>query len=245
MWPTRTPRRTGRSTWSVCAPGARSWPTGSARSSSRTESPSRASGRSTSRSTATTSSAGLPKPEIGPTDLPEPIEGRTVVLVDDVLFTGRTIRAAMDVLADYGRPRAVKLAALVDRAGASCPSSRTSSGSRVQTDGGRVGAGDAVGARRARPGRATRAARMTHVRATPPPGHRAAHGRRIWRPSSISASASWRSTSAPSRRCRRCAGRRSSTCSSRRRRAPAPRSRSPPSGCRPTPSTSRARPRRR
>ena len=58
---------------------------------------------------------GLPKPEIGPTELPEPIDGRTVVLVDDVLFTGRTIRAAMDVLADYGRPRAVKLATLVDR----------------------------------------------------------------------------------------------------------------------------------
>jgi pyrimidine operon attenuation protein/uracil phosphoribosyltransferase len=58
---------------------------------------------------------GLPKPEIGPTDLPEPIEGRTVVLVDDVLYTGRTVRAAMDVLADYGRPRAVKLAALIDR----------------------------------------------------------------------------------------------------------------------------------
>jgi pyrimidine operon attenuation protein/uracil phosphoribosyltransferase len=58
---------------------------------------------------------GLPKPEIGPTELPMPIEGRTIVLVDDVLFTGRTIRAAMDVLADYGRPRAVKLAALIDR----------------------------------------------------------------------------------------------------------------------------------
>jgi pyrimidine operon attenuation protein/uracil phosphoribosyltransferase len=58
---------------------------------------------------------GLPKPEIGPTELPEPIDGRTVVLVDDVLFTGRTIRAAMDVLADYGRPRAVELAVLVDR----------------------------------------------------------------------------------------------------------------------------------
>jgi pyrimidine operon attenuation protein / uracil phosphoribosyltransferase len=58
---------------------------------------------------------GLPKPEIGPTELPEPIDGRTVVLVDDVLFTGRTVRAAMDVLADYGRPRAVKLAALIDR----------------------------------------------------------------------------------------------------------------------------------
>ena len=59
--------------------------------------------------------SGLPKPEIGPTELPEPIDGRIIVLVDDVLFTGRTIRAAMDVLADYGRPRAVELAALVDR----------------------------------------------------------------------------------------------------------------------------------
>jgi len=58
---------------------------------------------------------GLPKPEIGPTELPQPIQGRTLVLVDDVLYTGRTVRAAMDVLADYGRPRAVKLAALVDR----------------------------------------------------------------------------------------------------------------------------------
>ena len=58
---------------------------------------------------------GLPKPEIGPTELGQPIDGRTVVLVDDVLYTGRTVRAAMDVLADYGRPRAVKLAALVDR----------------------------------------------------------------------------------------------------------------------------------
>jgi pyrimidine operon attenuation protein/uracil phosphoribosyltransferase len=58
---------------------------------------------------------GLPKPEIGPTELGQPIDGRTVVLVDDVLYTGRTVRAAMDVLADYGRPRAVKLAVLVDR----------------------------------------------------------------------------------------------------------------------------------
>jgi pyrimidine operon attenuation protein/uracil phosphoribosyltransferase len=58
---------------------------------------------------------GLPKPEVGPTELPDSVDGRTVVLVDDVLYTGRTIRAAMDVLADYGRPRAVRLAVLVDR----------------------------------------------------------------------------------------------------------------------------------
>ena len=49
-----------------------------------------------------------------PTELPE-IEGQTVVLVDDVLFTGRTVRAALDALNDYGRPRTIRLAVLVDR----------------------------------------------------------------------------------------------------------------------------------
>ena len=76
---------------------------------------------------------GLPKPEIGPTDLPAPIEGRTVVLVDDVLYTGRTIRAAMDVLADYGRPRAVKLVALVDRGRRELPIQPDIVGIRVDT----------------------------------------------------------------------------------------------------------------
>jgi pyrimidine operon attenuation protein/uracil phosphoribosyltransferase len=76
---------------------------------------------------------GLPKPEIGPTDLPEPIERRTIVLVDDVLFTGRTIRAAMDVLADYGRPRAVKLAALIDRGLRELPIQPDFVGLQVQT----------------------------------------------------------------------------------------------------------------
>jgi pyrimidine operon attenuation protein/uracil phosphoribosyltransferase len=49
-----------------------------------------------------------------PTELPN-IDGRVVVLVDDVLYTGRTVRAAMDTLNDYGRPQAVRLAVLVDR----------------------------------------------------------------------------------------------------------------------------------
>ncbi|HUS63618.1 MAG TPA: bifunctional pyr operon transcriptional regulator/uracil phosphoribosyltransferase PyrR [Kofleriaceae bacterium] len=58
---------------------------------------------------------GLPRPEIGPTELPFELGGVTVVLVDDVLYTGRTVRAALDALMDFGRPRAVQLAVLVDR----------------------------------------------------------------------------------------------------------------------------------
>ncbi len=52
---------------------------------------------------------------VGKTDLPFPLEGRKVILVDDVLYTGRTIRAAMDALMDIGRPRSIQLAVLVDR----------------------------------------------------------------------------------------------------------------------------------
>jgi pyrimidine operon attenuation protein/uracil phosphoribosyltransferase len=47
--------------------------------------------------------------------IPFSVDDRVVVLVDDVLFTGRTIRAAMDALVDYGRPRAIRLAVLIDR----------------------------------------------------------------------------------------------------------------------------------
>ena len=54
-------------------------------------------------------------PVIGPTDIRFPVQGKTVVLVDDVLYTGRTIRAAIDALFDYGRPARVQLAVLVDR----------------------------------------------------------------------------------------------------------------------------------
>lgn len=49
------------------------------------------------------------------TSLPRSLDGATVVLVDDVLFTGRTVRAALDALSDHGRPRAVQLAVMVDR----------------------------------------------------------------------------------------------------------------------------------
>jgi pyrimidine operon attenuation protein/uracil phosphoribosyltransferase len=52
---------------------------------------------------------------LGPTEVPVDVTERTVVLVDDVLFTGRTIRAALDALTELGRPRAVQLAVLVDR----------------------------------------------------------------------------------------------------------------------------------
>lgn len=54
-------------------------------------------------------------PEVRRTDIPFDVEGRTIVLVDDVLFTGRTIRAAMDAIMDYGRPHSIQLAVLVDR----------------------------------------------------------------------------------------------------------------------------------
>ena len=56
-----------------------------------------------------------PKRPLGATEVPVPLGGKTVVLVDDVLYTGRTIRAALDALADLGRPNRVQLAALVDR----------------------------------------------------------------------------------------------------------------------------------
>jgi pyrimidine operon attenuation protein/uracil phosphoribosyltransferase len=54
-------------------------------------------------------------PEVHETRIDFDVSGRTVVLVDDVLYTGRTIRAAMDALVDFGRPQAIRLAVLVDR----------------------------------------------------------------------------------------------------------------------------------
>jgi len=54
-------------------------------------------------------------PNVQPTLIPFDVTGKTVVLVDDVLFSGRTIRAAMDALNDFGRPRCIQLAVLIDR----------------------------------------------------------------------------------------------------------------------------------
>jgi pyrimidine operon attenuation protein/uracil phosphoribosyltransferase len=62
-----------------------------------------------------------PRPVVGPTDLPWSIDGKHVVIVDDVLYTGRTVRAALDELADFGRPKRIALAVLIDRGGRELP----------------------------------------------------------------------------------------------------------------------------
>ncbi|HLB54737.1 MAG TPA: bifunctional pyr operon transcriptional regulator/uracil phosphoribosyltransferase PyrR [Gemmatimonadales bacterium] len=74
-----------------------------------------------------------PRPRVGETDLPVEIEGLTVVLVDDVLYTGRTVRAALDELADFGRPRRILLAVLADRGGRELPIQADVVGLRVET----------------------------------------------------------------------------------------------------------------
>lgn len=60
-------------------------------------------------------------PVVGVTEIPFPVSGKLILLVDDVLYTGRTVRAALDELMGFGRPRAVWLAALVDRGGRELP----------------------------------------------------------------------------------------------------------------------------
>lgn len=64
--------------------------------------------------------------------VPFPVDGREVILVDDVLHTGRTIRAALNELFDFGRPRAVRLAALVDRGGRELPLAPDFLGAKVE-----------------------------------------------------------------------------------------------------------------
>jgi pyrimidine operon attenuation protein/uracil phosphoribosyltransferase len=62
-----------------------------------------------------------PRPVVGPTSIPVDIDGKHVVIVDDVLYTGRTVRAALDELADFGRPRRIALAVVIDRGGRELP----------------------------------------------------------------------------------------------------------------------------
>ncbi|TDI78465.1 MAG: bifunctional pyr operon transcriptional regulator/uracil phosphoribosyltransferase PyrR [Betaproteobacteria bacterium] len=60
-------------------------------------------------------------PQVKPSNIPFEVEGRHIILIDDVLYTGRTIRAATNELFDYGRPASIRLAALVDRGGRELP----------------------------------------------------------------------------------------------------------------------------
>jgi pyrimidine operon attenuation protein/uracil phosphoribosyltransferase len=75
----------------------------------------------------------LRQPEVRATEIPFDISGRTVVLIDDVLFTGRTIRSALDALIDLGRPRAIELAVLVDRGHRELPIRADFTGKNIQT----------------------------------------------------------------------------------------------------------------
>lgn len=60
-------------------------------------------------------------PEVKPSHIPFEVEDRNILLIDDVLYTGRTVRAAMNLLFDYGRPAAIRLAVLIDRGGRELP----------------------------------------------------------------------------------------------------------------------------
>ena len=72
-----------------------------------------------------------PRPVVGPTNIPGDMDGASVVIVDDVLYTGRTVRAALDELADFGRPARIALAVLVDRGGRELPIHADVVGKRV------------------------------------------------------------------------------------------------------------------
>jgi pyrimidine operon attenuation protein/uracil phosphoribosyltransferase len=73
-----------------------------------------------------------PRPVVGPTSIPVDIAGQHVVIVDDVLYTGRTVRAALDELADFGRPRRIALAVVIDRGGRELPIAPDVVGKKVE-----------------------------------------------------------------------------------------------------------------
>jgi pyrimidine operon attenuation protein/uracil phosphoribosyltransferase len=77
---------------------------------------------------------GLPQPVVGATELPFEVSGSRVVLVDDVLFTGRTTRAALDAIIDFGRPRRIELLVLCERGHRELPIQADHVGVRVDTD---------------------------------------------------------------------------------------------------------------
>lgn len=74
-------------------------------------------------------------PEVKPSRIPFEVEGRHIILVDDVLKTGRSIRAAMNDLFDFGRPASIQLAVLVDRGGRELPISAQFIGAHLDVDG--------------------------------------------------------------------------------------------------------------
>lgn len=73
------------------------------------------------------------QPVVESTRIDIPVEGRKVILVDDVLYTGRTVRAALDLLVDFGRPRQVELAVLIDRGHRELPIQADYIGQAIQT----------------------------------------------------------------------------------------------------------------
>jgi pyrimidine operon attenuation protein/uracil phosphoribosyltransferase len=74
-----------------------------------------------------------PRPVVNKTEIPGNVTGRTIVLIDDVLYTGRTIRAALDELVDFGRPSRVELCVLIDRGHRELPIQADYIGKYVQT----------------------------------------------------------------------------------------------------------------
>lgn len=72
-------------------------------------------------------------PEIGKSDIPKSLDGKNIILVDDVLFSGRTVRAALDAIFDYGRPNRVELLVLIDRGHRELPICANYVGRHVET----------------------------------------------------------------------------------------------------------------
>ncbi len=77
---------------------------------------------------------GLPQPVVGRTEMPFDVDGMHIVLIDDVLYTGRTVRSALDAIVDYGRPQSVRLGVLVDRGHRELPIQADSVGRAVTTE---------------------------------------------------------------------------------------------------------------